>query len=60
MRLWKRWLLAAAILIVDAAVFFIPLSAVLLGVVVIARPTWFLRGLLAVYNYGGPQHPPSP
>ncbi|MFZ0614675.1 MAG: hypothetical protein WAM73_20685 [Desulfobacterales bacterium] len=41
MRLTTRILLAAAILLLDLVVFFLPLTAVFLAYVIIFNPPWF-------------------
>ncbi len=41
MSMTRRVLLAAAILLLDLAVFFLPLSAIFLAYVVVANPAWF-------------------
>ena len=48
MEMWKRALLAAAILLLDTAVFFVPLTALFLAYILIFNPPWalsFLEGL---------------
>ena len=50
MKLWKRVLLALSILVVDGAIFFLPLGALLLAVVVVARPRWVLRAVKHIYG----------
>ncbi|MFZ0242300.1 MAG: hypothetical protein WAL90_11705 [Desulfobacterales bacterium] len=41
MRLTTRILIAAAILLIDLVVFFLPLTAVFLAYVIIFNPPWF-------------------
>lgn len=41
MSMTRRVLLAAGILLLDLAVFFLPLSAIFLAYIVIANPAWF-------------------
>jgi uncharacterized membrane protein YdjX (TVP38/TMEM64 family) len=48
MEMWKRTLLAVGILVVDAAVFFVPLTALFLAYILLFNPPWarsFLEGL---------------
>lgn len=48
MEMWKRTLLASAILLVDTAVFFVPLTALLVAYILLFNPPWvlpFLEGL---------------
>ncbi len=48
MGMTQRILIAAVLLIVDLAVFFIPLSAILLAYVIVFNPRWardFINGL---------------
>jgi hypothetical protein len=48
MEMWKRVLLAGGILLVDTAVFFVPLTALFLAYILIFNPPWarsFLEGL---------------
>jgi hypothetical protein len=41
MNMTQRVLLAAAVLLVDLAIFFFPLSAVFLAYVIVCNPPWF-------------------
>lgn len=50
MTIGKRVALALLIFGVDLAVFFVPLSALLLVAVVLARPQWFKRLVDRVYE----------
>lgn len=48
MEMWKRMLLAGGILLVDTAVFFVPLTALFLAYILVFNPPWarsFLEGL---------------
>lgn len=48
MEMWKRMLLAGGILLMDTAVFFVPLTALFLAYILIFNPPWahsFLEGL---------------
>jgi hypothetical protein len=48
MEMWKRTLLAAGIVLVDAVFFFVPLTALFLAYILIFNPPWarsFLEGL---------------
>lgn len=45
-----RALLAAALLLVDTAVVFIPLSSILLAYVLLVRPAWFLKLVVGLYE----------
>lgn len=46
----KRVALALAVLVIDTAVFFVPLSALVLTFVVLARPFWFLDLAIKIYS----------
>ena len=50
MKLWKRILLALSILVVDGAIFFLPICALLVAFVVVARPRWVLRVVGKLYG----------
>lgn len=52
MRLPERLVWALLIVIVDAVAFALPLAALLLAYVVIARPPWFRDWIEAVYREG--------
>lgn len=45
MPMTQRILLALIILLVDLAVFFLPLSAIFLAYILLANPAWFRRFL---------------
>jgi len=48
MEMWKRMLLAGGILLVDTAVFFVPLTALFLAYILVFNPPWarsFLEAL---------------
>jgi hypothetical protein len=48
MEMWKRTLLALGILVVDAAVIFVPLTALFVAYILLFNPPWvraFLEGL---------------
>jgi hypothetical protein len=48
MEMWKRTLLASAILLVDTAVFFVPLTALFVAYILLLNPPWvrsFLKNL---------------
>lgn len=48
MEMWKRTLLASAILLVDTAAFFVPLTALFVAYILLFNPPWarsFLEGL---------------
>jgi hypothetical protein len=48
MKMWKRTLLAVGIVLVDTAVFFVPLTALFLAYILLFNPAWarsFLEGL---------------
>jgi hypothetical protein len=48
MEMWKRTLLALGILVVDTAVFFVPLTALFVAYILLFNPPWarsFLEGL---------------
>ena len=51
---WKspsvRWVLAATIFEIDFITIWIPLGALFLGYIVIARPRWFMKWVLDVYG----------
>lgn len=50
MKLIERIVLAVMILVIDLAVFFVPLSALLLVFVVIFKPQWFKKVVDKVYE----------
>ncbi|MGE5152423.1 MAG: hypothetical protein ACM3ST_00265 [Bdellovibrio bacteriovorus] len=52
MRLTERLVWALLIVIVDTVAFALPLAALLLAYVVIARPPWFRDWIEAVYREG--------
>ena len=55
MEIWKRALLAAAILLLDTAVFFVPLTAIFLAYILLFNPPWartFLKGLQKLVKLG--------
>jgi uncharacterized membrane protein YdjX (TVP38/TMEM64 family) len=54
MKLWQRIVLALLILVIDFAVFFVPLSAVFLATVVLFRPQW-VEDFLDFLYYGDSQ-----
>jgi hypothetical protein len=54
MRLAERLIWATLIVIVDAAAFVVPLAALLLAYVVLARPPWFREWVERLY-YEGPR-----
>jgi hypothetical protein len=48
MEMWKRTLLALGIVVVDMAVFFVPLTAFFVAYILVFNPPWaraFLEGL---------------
>jgi hypothetical protein len=45
-----RVLLALVILVVDLVVFFVPLCAVVIAVVIVARPRWALAFVASLYE----------
>jgi hypothetical protein len=51
----QRIALAAAILIVDLVVFFLPFSAIFLGYILIANPPWFRQFLESCSRQGPAQ-----
>ncbi len=51
----EKVLLAAAILIVDLAIFFIPVTAFLAVYVLFAKPLWFRDLVLRLYAPNGPR-----
>jgi hypothetical protein len=51
MRRSQRIMLAAAIVAVDVAVFFLPLTAILLAYVLIFNPPWFKRFIDDLYKF---------
>jgi hypothetical protein len=50
MRLVQRLTLALIILVVDTAAFAVPLSALLLAYILIARPAWFRDWVERLYR----------
>jgi len=40
MEMWKRTLLAGGILVVDTAIFFVPLTALLVAYILLFNPPW--------------------
>ncbi len=50
MRLAERLVWAVIIVIVDAAAFVVPLAALLLAYVVLARPPWFRNWVEQLYR----------
>ncbi|WP_296696692.1 hypothetical protein [Thiocapsa sp. UBA6158] len=50
MRLAHRLLLALLIVVVDTAAFMLPLAALLLAYVLLARPAWFRDGVERLYR----------
>ena len=50
MSLGKRIALAGGILLGDALIFFLPLTALLMAFVIVARPRWFLILMTRIYN----------
>ncbi|MFH2205170.1 MAG: hypothetical protein ABIJ96_18825 [Elusimicrobiota bacterium] len=50
MKTHHRVLLAFCIVLVDTAVFFVPLTSLLAAYVIIAQPAWFLRWVASNYR----------
>jgi hypothetical protein len=51
MTLWQRVAIAAAVVLVDLIAFAIPLTAIGIAYIVLARPTRFLDWVLALYEH---------
>ena len=49
MEMWKRTLIAFAILLVDTAVFFVPLTALFVAYILLFNPPW-VRSFLEVLD----------
>lgn len=45
-----RWLLAVALVVIDVAIFFVPLTGLLAAYVLLARPTWFRSWVEQLYT----------
>lgn len=58
MGIFRRLGYATAILVVDLIVFFVPLAAVLLAYVIVARPAWFRDAVDELYGQT-PSAPPA-
>lgn len=50
MRLADRVLIAVTVLVVDLVAFAVPLTALVVAVVIVARPAWFLRLVESLYD----------
>jgi hypothetical protein len=50
MRPLDRWLLAGALVVLDVAVFFVPLTGLIAAYVLLARPPWFKAWVDELYS----------
>ena len=45
-----RWLLAAALVVIDVAIFVVPVTGLFAAYVLLVRPTWFRRWVEQLYT----------
>ena len=50
MRPLDRWLLAGALVVLDVAVFFVPLTGLFAAYVLLAKPPWFKAWIDELYS----------
>ncbi len=49
MRLIDRWFLAVALVVIDVAIFVVPLTGLFAAYVLLVRPAWFQRWVEQLY-----------
>ena len=50
MRSADRWILAVALVIIDVAIFVVPLTGLFAAYILLARPPWFRRWVDDLYS----------
>lgn len=50
MRPVDRWLLALSLIVIDVAIFIVPLTGLFAAYVLLVRPTWFRRWVDDLYS----------
>ena len=50
MRTTDRWLLAISLIVVDVAIFMVPLTGLFAAYILLARPLWFRRWVEDLYS----------
>jgi len=50
MRPIDRWLLAIALVVIDVAIFFVPVTGLLAAYVLLVRPPWFKTWIEQLYT----------
>lgn len=56
----KIWLIAGAIILVDLAVFMVPIVPIVAAFILVARPPWFKTFIDDVYQSDDPDEPLDP